>query len=268
MAVRRGSWPRRGSAGRRSAPARRSSSARSARRRAARGRPRSSSRSALNGRSSSSSRQSAAAYSTAAQRGRGTGRRPRRPAPGRAARAKMSLGTVASTRVVAAPRPRRRSARGSWPRRKESGAPGVTRSPRRARDSRAAGPVDQHPAARARSTDRASAANSGSHDAARVAQALLARVLAADGAPQPQLAPQPHHRHLVGARAELPAQQRPPHLRPRLASHPALDPRAGGHALERRRVAGEALQRDAPPRPAARARRATAAGSAAGRAAW
>ena len=79
--------------------------------------------------------------------------------------------------------------------------------------------------------------------AARVAEELLPGVGAADRAPQPQLAPQPHHRDLVAAVAELPAQQRPPDRRPRGAPHPALDPRPRRHALERRRVV-EALQRE------------------------
>ena len=79
---------------------------------------------------------------------------------------------------------------------------------------------------------------------ARVAEPLLAHVVAGDRAAQPQLAPQPHHRDPVGALAELAAQQRAPDLLPRLPSHPPLDPRARRHLLVGRAVAGEALQRE------------------------
>ncbi len=75
--------------------------------------------------------------------------------------------------------------------------------------------------------------------APRVAEVLLARVLPT---PQPQLVPDPHHRDVVRAGAELAAQHRAPHLAPGGAPHPLLDPLARGDPLVRRLVVGEPLQ--------------------------
>ena len=117
------------------------------------------------------------------------------------------------------------------------------------------GPVDQHPAAAGldalpqRGEQRLPRA-------ARVAEQLLARLLALQLAPHRQLAPQPRHRDVVGAVAELAAQQRPPDLRVGLLAHRLADPRARGHPLERRDVAAAALQaQHGQPHPDARAQR-------------
>ena len=78
--------------------------------------------------------------------------------------------------------------------------------------------------------------------APRVAQQLLARLLALELAPHRELAPQPRHRDVVGAVAELAAQQRAPDLVVGLRAHRAPDPVARGHLLERRDVARGLLQ--------------------------
>ncbi len=102
--------------------------------------------------------------------------------------------------------------------------------------------------------------------AARVAEHLPARLRALDLAAHGQLAPQPGHRDVLRAVAELAAQQRAPHLLPGLAcpsrarsSRAPCAPRTGPPPCG---GAGAS----APPGPSAPARAATAARSAAGRA--
>ena len=78
--------------------------------------------------------------------------------------------------------------------------------------------------------------------AARVAEELLARLLALELAPHRELAPQPRHRDVVGAVAELAAQQRAPDLVVGLLAHRVADPVARGDVLERPDLARVALQ--------------------------
>ena len=92
----------------------------------------------------------------------------------------------------------------------------------------------------------------------RVAEQLLPGLLALQLAAHRQLAPQPRHRDVVGAVAELAAQQRPPDLLVGLGAHRVADPRARRHPLERRDVVAAALQaqdRDAHPQPRAQRQR-------------
>ena len=93
----------------------------------------------------------------------------------------------------------------------------------------------------------------------RIAEQLGPRLLAPDLPAQRQLAPQPRHRDVLRAVAELPAQQRSPDLHPRLPAHRALDPGARRLALERRDVLSPAAAATAPRAPSAPARPATAA---------
>ena len=146
------------------------------------------------------------------------------------------VGHGGDDRVVASRLPAGSNARGSWPRRNEPGAPAVTVEAVGALGDPRRGPVDQHaPAAAPRSASRSSS-NSGSQRAARVAEQLLARLLALELAAHRQLAPQPRHRDVVGAVAELAAQQRAPDLLVRLLrpSRARIQSRAV-IALERRR---------------------------------
>ena len=90
----------------------------------------------------------------------------------------------------------------------------------------------------------------------RVAELLVARLVALELAAQRELAPQPGHRDVLGARAELPAQQRAPDLAPRPAAHVALDPLACGDRLKRADLAGALLQQQhGDPHPQPRRRR-------------
>ena len=125
--------------------------------------------------------------------------------------------------------------RGSWPRAERVRRAGATsRSRRVARASRAAGrSISTRPP---RSSIRSrSASNSGSQRAARVAEQLLARLAPSIWRRSGQLAPQPGHRDLVGAVAELAAQQRPPDRAPTACRPIArVDPVARGHRTRTR----------------------------------
>ncbi len=68
--------------------------------------------------------------------------------------------------------------------------------------------------------------------AARVAEHLPAHLAAAGLPAQGQLLPEPGHRDLPGAVAELAAEQRPPYLLPGLGPHLPHDPRLRGLPLE------------------------------------
>src|SRR5687767_4162665 len=103
------------------------------------------------------------------------------------------------------------------------------------------GPIDVHPVGTDALDERV---EEGLPRAARVTELLLARLLALDLAPQRELAPQPDHGDLLRARAELPSQQRPPDLLPRLTAHALLDPLTRRDLLVGRAIAAEALQRD------------------------
>ena len=109
--------------------------------------------------------------------------------------------------------------------------------------------VDQHAPA-VRLDPRAQRLEQRLPRAGRVAELLLARVLAAA---QAQLVPDPDHGDLVGAGAELAPQHRAPDLAVGGLPHPLLDPRPGGHPLERRPVVRQPLQRRRRRRPSARA---------------
>ncbi len=70
----------------------------------------------------------------------------------------------------------------------------------------------------------------------------MAGLVALELAAQRQLAPQPGHRDVLRAGAELAAQQRPPDLAPGPAPHPLLDPLACRDRLERADLLGTLLQ--------------------------
>jgi hypothetical protein len=89
-----------------------------------------------------------------------------------------------------------------------------------------------------------------------VAQQLLARLVALELAAQRELAPQPGHRDVLGARPELAAQQRAPDRAPGPAPHARLDPLARRDRLERPDVLGPPLQQQhGEPHPQAGGRR-------------
>ncbi len=122
------------------------------------------------------------------------------------------------------------------------------------------GPVDQHAAA-ARLDLRLQHAEQRLPRATRVAEQLLARLLALELAAHRQLAPQPRHRDVVGAVAELAAQQRAPDLLVGLGAHRVADPLARGDALERPDLLRRLLQlqhREPHPDPRRRLERAEA----------